>query len=130
VVNRADRDGADTVRRYLRNMLTPSDRGDDPEAYWKPPIVLTVAQTGQGVDEVVERIDGHRAWMESTGELNRRRVRRARDEIEAIAVTALRARWKDVHERTELDELADQVVAGKTDPYAAADVLLAEYTEE
>ncbi len=130
VVNKADRDGADTVRRDLRNMLALADRGDDPEAYWKPPIVLTVAQTGQGVDEVVERIDAHRAWMESTGELNRRRVRRARDEIEAIAVTALRARWGDVHTRTELDDLADQVVAGKTDPYAAADVLLAEYAEE
>jgi LAO/AO transport system kinase len=130
VVNKADRDGADTVRRDLRNMLALADRGDDPEAYWKPPIVLTVAQTGQGVDEVVEKIDSHRAWMESTGELNRRRVRRARDEIEAIAVTALRARWGDVHARTELDDLADQVVAGKTDPYAAADVLLAEYAEE
>jgi len=130
VVNKADRDGADTVRRDLRNMLALADRGDDVDAYWKPPIVLTVAQTGQGVDEVVEKIDAHRTWMESTGELNRRRVRRARDEIEAIAVTALRARWKDVHERTELDDLADQVVAGKTDPYAAADVLLAEYAEE
>jgi LAO/AO transport system kinase len=130
VVNKADRDGADTVRRDLRNMLALADRGDDPEAYWKPPIVLTVAQTGQGVDDVVEKIDAHHAWMESSGELNRRRVRRARDEIEAIAVTALRARWGDVHARTELDDLADQVVAGKTDPYAAADVLLAEYAEE
>jgi LAO/AO transport system kinase len=130
VVNKADRDGADTVRRDLRNMLALADRGDDPEASWKPPIVLTVAQTGQGVDEVVEKIDAHHAWMESSGELNRRRVRRARDEIEAIAVTALRARWGDVHARTELDDLADQVVAGKTDPYAAADVLLAEYAEE
>jgi LAO/AO transport system kinase len=130
VVNKADRDGADTVRRDLRNMLALADRGDDPEAYWKPPIVLTVAQTGQGVDEVVEKLDAHHAWMESSGELNRRRVRRARDEIEAIAVTALRARWGDVHARTELDDLADQVVAGKTDPYAAADVLLAEYAED
>ena len=129
VVNKADRDGADTVRRDLRNMLALADRGDATD-YWRPPIVLTVAQTGQGVDEVVEKIEAHRAWMESSGELNRRRARRARDEIEAIAVTALRARWGDVHTRTELDELADQVVAGKTDPYAAADVLLAAYAEE
>jgi LAO/AO transport system kinase len=126
VVNKADRDGAEQVRRDLRNMLALADRDDEA---WKPPILLTVAQTGQGVDEVVEKIDAHRAWMESSGELNRRRVRRARDEIEAIAVTALRARWGDVHSRTELDDLADQVVAGKTDPYAAADVLLAEYAE-
>ena len=107
-------------------MLALADRDDES---WKPPIVQTVAQTGQGVDEVVEKIDAHRAWMESSGELDRRRVRRARDEIEAIAVTALRERWGDVHERTELDALAEKVAAGDSDPYAAADSLLEAYTE-
>ena len=126
VVNKADRDGAESVRRELRNMLALAERTEDD---WKPPIVLTVAQTGQGVDEVVETIDAHRAWMESSGELDRRRVRRARDEIEAIAVTALRERWGDVHERTELDALAEKVAAGDSDPYAAADSLLEAYTE-
>ncbi|MGH3445173.1 MAG: methylmalonyl Co-A mutase-associated GTPase MeaB [Nocardioidaceae bacterium] len=126
VVNKADRDGADQVRRDLRNMLALADRD---EQSWKPPIVQTVAQTGQGIDEVVERIDKHRAWMESTGELQRRRVRRARGEIEAIAVTALRERWGDVHGRSELDELAEQVADGKSDPYAAADALLETYTD-
>jgi LAO/AO transport system kinase len=126
VVNKADRDGADQVRRDLRNMLALADRDADD---WKPPIVQTVAQTGQGVDEVVEKIEEHRAWMEKSGELGRRRVRRARDEIEAIAVTSLRARWGDVHTRTELDELAEQVVTGTSDPYTAADVLLEAYTD-
>jgi LAO/AO transport system kinase len=51
-------------------------------------------------------------------------VRRARDEIEAIAVTALRERWGDVHGRSELDGLAAAVVAGRSDPYAAADELI------
>jgi LAO/AO transport system kinase len=127
VVNKADRDGADTVRRELRNMLALADRQADD---WKPPIVKTVAQTGDGVDEVVQAIEEHRAWMESTGELERRRVRRARDEIEAIAVTALRSRWGTVHERTELDALAEQVVAGESDPYRAADALLETYTDD
>ena len=67
--------------------------------------------------------------MASWGVLARRQVRRARDEIEAIAVTSLRRRWGDVHERTELDVLAEQVVAGTSDPYAAADSLLESYTE-
>jgi LAO/AO transport system kinase len=44
-------------------------------------------------------------------------------------VTSLRRRWGDVHERTELDVLAEQVVAGTSDPYAAADSLLESYTE-
>jgi LAO/AO transport system kinase len=126
VVNKADRDGAEQVRRELRTMISLAERS---EGDWKPPIVLTVAQSGQGLEEVVTAIDGHRAWMESSGELDRRRVRRARDEIEAIAVTSLRERWGDVHERTELDELAEQVVEGKTDPYRAADVLLESFTE-
>ena len=126
VVNKADRDGADQVRRELRNMLALAR---DDEERWHPPIVQTVAQTGQGVDEVVARIDKHRAWLQDTGELERRRIRRARDEIEAIAVTALRARWGDVHTRTELDALAEQVAAGESDPYTAADALLDTYTD-
>ena len=126
VVNKADRDGADALRRDLRNMLALADRADED---WKPPIVQTVANDGQGIDEVVERIDKHRAWMEQSGELGRRRVRRARDEVEAIALTALRRRWGDVHERTELDELAEQVAAGDSDPYAAAESLLETYTD-
>jgi len=126
VVNKADRDGAEQVRRELRTMISLAER---PEGSWKPPIVLTVAQVGTGVDEVVAAIDEHRAWMESSGELDRRRVRRARDEIEAIAVTALRERWGDVHARTELDDLAEQVAAGKNDPYRAADALLDSFTE-
>jgi LAO/AO transport system kinase len=56
-------------------------------------------------------------------------LRRARDEIEAIAVTALRERWGDVHSRTVLDELAEKVAAGASDPYTAADSLLASYTD-
>ena len=39
---------------------------------------------------------------------------------------ALRARWGDVHGRSELDDLAAQVDAGDSDPYAAAETLLAE----
>ena len=123
VVNKADRDGADTLRRELRSMLALADR---PEGAWRPPIVKTVASRGEGLDELVAEIDRHAAWLRETGELASRRTRRARDEIEAIAVTALRERWGDVHGRSELDELAAAVAAGDSDPYAAAETLLAE----
>jgi LAO/AO transport system kinase len=126
VVNKADRDGAEQVRRDLRSMLALADRQEDG---WRPPIVLTVAQAAQGLDEVVDKLDAHLAWMTAHGELERRRTRRARDEIEAIAVTALRARWGDVHGRSELDGLAAAVAAGESDPYAAADELLATFTD-
>ena len=121
VINKADRDGADQVRRELRSMLALAER---PEGAWKQPIIKTVANKGEGVEGVVEAIDQHRAWLEASGELDKRRLRRARDEIEAIAVTALREQWRSVHEHTELDGLAVKVVAGDTDPYTAADRLL------
>ncbi len=121
VINKADRDGADQVRRELRGMLALAER---PEGAWKPEIVKTVASKGEGIDEVAAAIDRHREHLVSSGELDVRRLRRARDEIEAIAVTALREQWRGVHENAALDELAAEVVAGDSDPYAAADVLL------
>ncbi len=121
VVNKADRDGADQVRRDLRSMLARAER---PEGAWRPPVLTTVAPEGRGAEEVVDAIDEHRTWAAGSGELGRRRVRRARNEIEAIALTALRERWGSVDAGSRLDDLATAVVAGESDPYAAADDLL------
>ncbi|MDE0775132.1 MAG: methylmalonyl Co-A mutase-associated GTPase MeaB [Nocardioides sp.] len=121
VVNKADRDGADQVARDLRGMLHLVDRSS---GGWQQPILKTVAQEGEGVVEVVTALDEHLAWLGSSGQLVRRRARRARAEIEAIAVAALRRRWTVVGEHDELDALAAAVVDGTSDPYAAADRLL------
>ena len=121
VVNKADRDGADNTVRDLRNMIS---QGDGPHGGWRPPIVKTVAARAEGVEELLDRLDEHWEWLASSGELGRRRSARAAAEIEAIAVTALRERLGDLHQGTLLDTLADEVVAGKTDPYAAADRLV------
>jgi len=122
VVNKADREGAEQVRRELRSTIALGDRPPDG---WKPPIVMAVARSGRGLDELATELDRHRAWLEEGGELARRRARRAREEIEAIAVAALRARWEDVSGHDDLDALAEAVVAGEKDPYAAADELVA-----
>lgn len=121
VVNKADRDGADRVKRDLRSMLRLAERADDA---WDRPVLATVSQSGQGIPELVTALDQHHDWLSATGELTRRRTRRAREEIEAIAVEALRARWSQVGSSDRLDGLAAAVVAGETDPYAAADTLL------
>jgi LAO/AO transport system kinase len=122
VVNKADRDGADQVVRDLRSMVRMSERGPGD---WREPIVSTVASRGDGIDELVEAVDKHRAWMVDSGELDRRRIRRVRDEIEAIAMTTLRRRFNELHGSDRLDMLADKVLAGELDPYAAADEVIA-----
>ena len=124
-VNKADRDGAESTARELRHMLTLGERTD---GAWSPPVVLTVASRGDGVEGLAEAIDAHREWAESHGAWTARRRRRAAAEIEAIAVAALRARLGDIGGTAALDALADEVVAGASDPYAAADLLVAEVT--
>ena len=126
VVNKADREGADATVRDIRHMISLGDRTEP--NLWRPPVVKTVAAQGEGVDEVMESIDKHFAWMESTGVLRERRVRRAGDEIEAIALQALRQRMGDLRHGNGVDELAAQVVDGTTDPYAAADQVVAALT--
>jgi LAO/AO transport system kinase len=120
VVNKADRDGAREVARELRSMLAMSERV---EGAWKPPVLRTTAQSGEGVAEVVAALEEHHDWLITSGELDRRRARRARAEIEAIAVAALRSRWEHLG-GTDLDDLAAAVVAGDLDPYTAADRLV------
>ena len=119
-VNKADRDGADQVVRDLRSVLSLGSDGDA----WRPPIVKTVASTGSGIDDLLDAVERHREHLRGSGLLDRRRRRRASDEIEAIAVTALRARFGDPHGHADLERLAALVAQGTLDPYAAADTLL------
>jgi LAO/AO transport system kinase len=124
VVNKADREGADQVSRDLRYMQSLGGRHSAAGA-WRPPIVKTVASRGEGVQDVVAAVEKHCEWMRSHGELDLRRAARAAAEIEAIALGQVRRRFASVHGSTALDAAAQRVVAGKTDPYTAADELVA-----
>ena len=126
VVNKADRDGAESTLRELRHMITlgsgpRAGSADDP---WSPPVLRTVASRAEGIDEVLDAIGAHRTWLERTGALGERRRVRAAAEIEAIAFGLLRQRIGDLRGGDRLDVLASRVVAGDTDPYAAADALV------
>jgi LAO/AO transport system kinase len=123
VVNKSDRPGAQEVVRDLRTMLS---MGEWPEGRWKPPIVSTAAAASDraGLDDLVERIGQHQAWLDSSGELAARRQTRAREEIAAIAVAVLRERMGALPGDQRMAELAARVAAGETDPYTAADELV------
>ncbi|MEI8081545.1 MAG: methylmalonyl Co-A mutase-associated GTPase MeaB [Actinomycetes bacterium] len=122
VVNKADREGAATTARELTHMISLGER---PPGRWVPPVLQTVASRQEGIDKVAAAIDRHWTWADDSGELARRRVRRAREEIEAIVVAELRSRMGNLRGDVRLGELAQTVVSGALDPYAAADELLA-----
>jgi LAO/AO transport system kinase len=127
VVNKADRDGADQTVRDLRYMLSLGGRHSEAGS-WRPSICRTVAtrESDNGIDGVLAAVEQHREWLASSGEGHRRRAERAAREIEAIALAALRERMGDVHGSAALGSLAEQVVAGQTDPFRAADELVAQ----
>jgi LAO/AO transport system kinase len=117
VVNKADRPDSQQVVRDLRNMIALAHLGP---ADWKPPIVSTIAMKGEGIDELVGRLDAHWSWLGSSGTLEQRRQARAREEITALAFAALRGRLTV----NRLDTLAREVASGRLDPFAAAEELL------
>jgi LAO/AO transport system kinase len=127
VVNKADRDGADSTVRELRHMITlgSGPRSGSSDNAWAPPVLKTVAARKEGIGDVVTALDDHLAWLTRTGALVARRRTRAESEIEAIAFGVLRSRIGDLRGDARLESLAARVVDGTTDPYAAADILVA-----
>ncbi len=118
VVNKCDRDGADAAVRELHNVIAIG--GEREPGEWRPVVVRAIATAAGGIDELVEAIDKHRAWLVSSGDGERRRVRRAAQEIRSIAVAMLSARIGLRADDQRLAELAGAVAAGTLDAYAAA----------
>jgi LAO/AO transport system kinase len=113
VVNKADRPDTQATLRDLRSMVSLA------RAEWKPPIVPTVATTGEGIEDLLGQLARHDDWLESSGERARRRLARARDEVTALAFGTLAKRL------VVPDELAARVADGRCDPAEAAEELLA-----
>jgi LAO/AO transport system kinase len=117
VVNKSDREGAQALIRELRTMIALAHRRPRD---WKPPIVSTVAYEHRGIDDLLEAVDRFRASQTATGRAQRRRVARARREVETIALAKLRSEFQ-LNGEAGLDDLAEAVSRGELDPYAAAD---------
>ncbi|GGK59670.1 methylmalonyl Co-A mutase-associated GTPase MeaB [Ornithinimicrobium pekingense] len=126
VVNKADRDGVQATVRELRHMISLGDRTEP--HLWRPPVLTTVADRGEGADEVLEALDKHWDWMTEHGELEQRRRVRAAREVQALALEGLRSRMGGLREDGALREAVDEVLAGRLDPYAAADRVVADLT--
>jgi LAO/AO transport system kinase len=148
VVNKADLDGADRTVTELREMVHMRDAsplsghhgagavdqdradtgagGDGGGTAREPPIVETVARTGDGVEEFLEVLADHSRWLERTGE----REAQARKRYAAEIRTLLREDGAalveaELEARGGLDAYVDAVAARETDPYRVADEVLA-----
>ena len=147
-VNKADREGADVTVRDLELMLAlgaevlsgtqPKSRGHSaargaPQPAsaegFTPSIVKTVATRDEGIGELVDELDAHRRWLESTDAGRERRSLRLHEQLVAFlrdvlaeqAVSAL---------GPAISEAAERIASRQIDPYAACDELIARFRRE
>ena len=121
VINKADRKGVDETRRDLEQML---DLSDLPHEAWRPPIVPTIGSTGEGVEALWDVVQQHRAHISSTGELDRRRRFRLREELREIVARRLEQKAREICTGDRWDQLQDGVIERSLDPWSAADEML------
>jgi LAO/AO transport system kinase len=120
VVNKADHPLTDTMVREIRGVLSLA-----PQRGWRVPIVKTEAARGEGVEELVERLEEHRAHIEQEGTLSERRRRNLRNEVLGLCTYRLRRRLEArLAEDEEFAGLLDEVVARRIDPASAATTIL------
>jgi len=124
VVNKADHPLTDTMIREVRGVLSlAAERAGS----WRVPIVRTEAVRGEGVEELLEQLTAHRAFIEQEGTLRERRGRNLRNEVLSICAARLR---RDLERRLRDDPsfagLLDEVVARRLDPASAATRILDE----
>jgi LAO/AO transport system kinase len=120
VVNKADRAGLDDTLADLRRMLHLRSTAST----WQPPVVATVATTGEGVDELWTALRDHRRWAVESGELERRRRARLEAELRRIVAARLLQRATELSEGEAYEAALASVLERRTDPWSAADALL------
>jgi LAO/AO transport system kinase len=119
VINKADRPGARETRRDLELMLDLTELGE-----WRPPIVETVASTGDGVDELWVTIGEHRSHQIDQGSLMTHRRQRLEREFRQILLGRVSEQIDGVLAGGGVDDISRAMVDGEIDPYAAADRVL------
>jgi LAO/AO transport system kinase len=147
VVNKADMDGADRTVMELREMVrmrndspsfaghhgaeasyegseTTGEGGTDGDT-WEPPVLETVAKSGEGLAELLDTLAEHRDWLERTGRLEGKTRTRYAEEIRTLLrEDTSRLVTREIAARGGLDAHVDAVMDRETDPYTVADEVL------
>jgi LAO/AO transport system kinase len=120
-INKADRQGSDRLVVEVESMLNLRTRRDG----WQPPVVRTVATGGEGLEELAAALTAHRRHLEESGLIGGRRREAVRDEIVELVEKRLRRDvWGQRQVAERLGLAVDEVLAGSSTPYRAADDIL------
>ena len=126
VVNKADREGADSAALALQMILdldhsshlSPQGPG------WRPPICKTIALHGKGIGAVVEAIEEHADYLRESGNLQQRERERIEGELRSIITQEMARSFFEGLDEAQFDSLVDSIIRREIDPYSAAALLL------
>ena len=122
VVNKADLPAAESIYKQLHIFMDLARHEG-----WEVPIIKTVSHKGQGIKELLEAVDKHRAYLETSGRLDQMRHQRARRQLLAAAQAALLSKLVSSAESNgRLEKLVDAVADRELDPHTAAEQLMAQ----
>jgi len=124
VLNKADRPGADDLRRQLELMLHLRAHGERASA-WEPPLLATVATRGEGLEAVADALNAHAAHLRTTGQFTQRLGERShRVFVAQFAQACAQRLLEPARLDPALASVVDDVRLGRVDPYSAVEVLL------
>ena len=122
VVNKADRENADKAVMDIQAILQLNNK----EKAWKPPLLKTVALTGEGVPQLIEKIEEHNRFLEKELERKRSREKAEAELVEAIkekVATSIIEEWRS---KGKFEEFLQKILEKKIDPASIAEKLLKE----
>ena len=122
IVNKADRDGSERVVREVNIMLDLQTEKD-----WRPPVIPTVAESGEGVALAAGALSEHREFLASSDEGRRRKYRRLRLEVEEILKREIAKIAEEAWDSRIGGDVLEDLASRRKDPYTVADELLSKF---
>jgi LAO/AO transport system kinase len=120
VVNKADRENAERAVTDIQAMLQLNTK----EKAWKPQVLKTVALTGEGVPQLIEKLEEHRSFLKKEKAEEKSLLRAETELIEAIKEKAVNSIIEELKKEGKFQETLKKIMAKKMDPASAAEELL------
>lgn len=145
VVNKADRQGAENTARALQVMLSMAHGQPElqvagkhmrksnqatietsklEQKTWEPPVLLTTASEGKGINELITKINQHKGYLKETGLWQVKEADRLHKDLEALIRDALLQQWRQGLDEVAFNAILADVIRRKYTPLEAMDLLL------
>jgi len=122
VVNKGDLPGANKSASEITASLELNQYTND----WRPPVIVSVAESGQGLEELWQAAKNHKKFLQDSGLLNERREHRIESELSEIVADLARRNLKEAMQSSgDIRKVLQDIAAREIDPHSAADSLIA-----